>query len=295
MLINGAELWKEYELIDTGNFRKLERFGSAIVSRPEPQAWWNTALPEKEWDKLSHAVFTRAISNDDLGQGEKGNWKLMKTMPADWKVCFTLNNKKLSFQLGMSAFKHVGLFPEQAANWTYIYNSVSAIPKPCRVLNLFAYTGGASLVARAAGAEVYHVDSVKQVVTWANQNMLASGLTDIHWVVEDATKFVKREATRGSRYQGIILDPPVYGRGPAGEKWTLAQHLNPLLELCRKLLDSNNSFILLNTYSLGISPLITDNLIRYHFPAANPESGEIYIADAAGRKLPLGAVTRFRI
>ncbi|HPW86030.1 MAG TPA: class I SAM-dependent methyltransferase, partial [Chitinophagales bacterium] len=195
--------WKDYELIDSGNFEKLERFGLYITIRPEPQAVWERRLSEDEWKKLAHVKFVGLSSST-------GKWEFYKKMPENWALSYQHGQLDITFNLALTKFKHVGIFPEQSVNWDFIFERTQAIrakgiaPK---VLNLFAYTGGASLAACAAGAETYHVDSIKQVVSWANRNMESSGLKDIRWVVEDAVKFVKRERKRGKIYQGIILDP----------------------------------------------------------------------------------------
>jgi len=282
--------WNNYQLIDTGNFEKLEKFGDYILSRPEPQAVWDKNLPESEWVKLSNASFKKEKNNP-----EKGQWEVKKGMPERWYIDYVQGPIKLSFKLALSTFKHVGIFPEQAANWDYIFEKTAAIKtsKP-KILNLFAYTGGASLAAKAAGADVIHVDSVKPVVSWARDNMEASKLENIRWVIEDAMKFVKREVKRGSTYQGIILDPPAYGRGPAGEKWLLEEHINELIKLCNQLLDKNEHFFIINLYSMGFSALIVDNLVTGSFEKVkNPEYGELYLEDSFNKKLPLGVFYRF--
>ena len=192
----------------------------------------------------------------------------------------------LKFRLALTAFKHVGIFPEQACNWDYIFNVVKAIKaKPPRVLNLFAYTGGASLAAKAAGADVVHLDSVKQVVTWANENMELSNLDGIRWVVEDAMTFVKREMKRGKKYNGIILDPPAYGHGTEGEKWKMEEMINEMMKNVLNLLDEQEHFLILNTYSLGFSSLVVENLL-----AGSPglSTGELFLQSKTGIKLPLG-------
>ncbi|HSI90286.1 MAG TPA: class I SAM-dependent methyltransferase [Adhaeribacter sp.] len=218
--------WPDYELIDSGNFEKLERFGDFVLARPEPQAIWDKALSEGEWKSQAQAIFKR-----EKGSAERGQWLLKKEMAEQWFINYKYKDLKLRFRLGLSGFKHVGLFPEQDANWKFIYDNCKAIPD-AKVLNLFAYTGGASLAARGAGAHVTHVDSVKQVNFWARENMEASGLKDIRWIVEDAMTFVRREVKRGNKYNGLILDPPAYGRGPNGEKWQLEDELNEMLKLC---------------------------------------------------------------
>lgn len=281
----------EYTLIDSGGFEKLERFGRYVLRRPEPQAVWDKAMPEKEWEKQAHASFFRKNEKD----AENGNWQLKQGMPDRWLVQYKKGKLNIRMRLALTSFKHVGIFPEQASNWDYIASCLAEMKteKP-RVLNLFAYTGGASLAACAAGADVTHVDSVKQVVTWSRENMESSGLDGIRWVVEDAFKFVQRELKRGKTYHGIILDPPAYGRGPDGEKWVLEKQINELLGMCAELLEEQNAFFLINLYSMGFSPLITENLIKGHFPGQQFESGELILNDEAGRGLPTGTFVRFR-
>ncbi len=223
-------------------------------------------------------------------------------MPEQWWLEYALPDAArapLRFRLGLSSFKHVGLFPEQEVNWRWLYARCRALTAgggpPPKVLNLFAYTGAASLAMRAAGADVAHLDAVRQVNFWSRENMEASGLDGIRWLVDDALGFVRRQARRGTRYQGIVLDPPAYGRGPDGEKWVLEDHLYELLTLSKELLDDTQPhFFLLNLYSLGFSGLILDSLGRDLFgPGPNREVGELYLPDGAGRTLPLGTFWRF--
>jgi len=275
--------WTEYELIDSGNFEKLERFGPYITIRPEPQAVWDKSMNQTEWEKTAHVKFIAQSSNS-------GIWKKLKTMPEQWNISYLLGNKKLVFRLGLTAFKHVGIFPEQAVNWDFIFESIKRFnsPEP-KILNLFAYTGASSLAASAAGATVTHVDSVKQVVNWAKDNAQASGLESIRWIVDDATKFVQREIRRGNKYNGIILDPPAYGHGPEGENWKLERDINEMLKSVKTLLDPKENFLILNTYSLGFSSIIVENLAKTIFPEIkNFLSGELYLPDTFGKKLPLG-------
>ncbi|MBL7905895.1 MAG: class I SAM-dependent methyltransferase [Bacteroidales bacterium] len=282
--------WKDYELIDSGNFEKLERFGNQVLTRPEPQAVWDKSLPESEWQKQSQAVF-RKEKNDP----EKGRWILGKQCKEQWQIGYQYKTMNIRMRLGLTSFRHIGVFPEQGDNWDFIYDRVKQMksPKP-KVLNLFAYTGGASLAACAAGAEVVHVDSVKPVITWARENMELSRLDGIRWIVEDALKFVKREARRGSRYNGIILDPPAYGRGADGEKWVLEENISEMIRTCSSLLDPGENFLIMSLYSMGFSSLIGENLIRAAFGARETlESGELYLNDAFGKKLPLGTIVRF--
>jgi 23S rRNA (cytosine1962-C5)-methyltransferase len=216
--------WIEYELIDSGYFEKLERFGSNILIRPEPQAVWDKHLSNQEWESMAHVKFVPQSSNS-------GIWKKFRNMPDQWNINYKLGDKTLTFRLGLTSFKHVGLFPEQAVNWDFINESIKGFKaKEIKVLNLFAYTGASSLAASAAGATVTHVDSVKQVVNWARDNGTASGLENIRLIVDDAVKFVKRELRRGSKYHGIILDPPAFGHGPEGENWKLERDINSLLK-----------------------------------------------------------------
>ena len=202
-------LWDDYELIDSGDFEKLERFGRWITRRPEPQAIWHKSLPEEEWQRLATATFKR-----EAGSEERGLWALAPRQPEQWRISQRVGDKRITMRLGLTSFKHVGIFPEQAENWNFIFESVRGLiekgttPRP-RVLNMFAYTGGASLAAAAAGADVTHVDSVRQCITWARENMEESHLDGVRWVVEDALKFARREVKRGHRYEGIILPPMV--------------------------------------------------------------------------------------
>ncbi|TNE82165.1 MAG: oxidoreductase [Bacteroidetes bacterium] len=279
--------WKDYELLDCGNFEKLERFGKYILRRPEPQAIWNKRWTEEEWKMHTNASFSQKGAHS-------GEWR-KSNMPDNWFMHYNHGGMKLRFKLALTAFKHVGIFPEQAANWDFIYNSIKALPvEQPRVLNLFAYTGGASLAAKAAGADVVHVDSVRQVVGWAKENMELSSLDNIRWTVEDALKFVKREAKRGKFYHGILLDPPAYGIGAKGERWKLEESLNDMLTDLSSLLHPEHNFFLLNVYSLGLSALVAENLANIHFPKAkNLHTGELYLKSTSGVNLPLGVFARF--
>lgn len=290
--------WNEYELIDSGGLEKLEQFGDYILARPDPQAVWRKALPEAEWEQLAHARYRRGRGARLAGpdQGEKGEWARKNVMPDQWNIGYHYKELDMNFRLGLTAFGHIGIFPEQAANWNYIFDLLKQAPPGTspRVLNLFAYTGGSSLAARAGGAGVVHVDSVKPVMTWAREMMEASGLRDIRWVVEDALKFVRREVKRGNRYQGIILDPPAYGRGPEGEKWVLEESIDEMIHLCQQLADHDRFFLVLSLYSMGFSPLISESLIRTHFgKPSNLQSGVFYVTDRSSRKLPMGTFLRF--
>lgn len=316
----------EYELIDSGDFEKLERFGRYVTRRPEPQAIWRRSLTEEQWRREADAAFVRDARSD-----ERGEWKLGQGMPGQWTIDYAYKRMRLRMRLGLTSFKHVGIFPEQAANWDFIYDNcrnlagqagsrseagsgntsldpqggaegVSAGHKAAqteqatapRVLNLFAYTGGATLAARAAGAEVTHVDSVKQVVTWSRENMELSGMEGVRWIVEDALKFVQREVRRGSRYHGIILDPPAYGRGANGERWILEDNIGEMLECCAQLLEPEGAFLVLNLYSMGLSSTLARTAVLQAFGAPRTEQwGELCFTDRAGKVLPLGTYYRF--
>ncbi|MES2652755.1 MAG: class I SAM-dependent methyltransferase [Bacteroidota bacterium] len=281
--------WKDYELIDCGDFEKLERFGNLILCRPEPQAVWKKVLSPQEWKKKTHINFKGRSATS-------GEWiKADKNIPDRWNVNYKNNEISINLRLGLTSFKHVGVFPEQAVNWDYISSSIKKFKTTSpKVLNLFAYTGAASLVAKAAGADTTHVDSIKQVVNWANENQELSNLKDVRWVVEDALKFVKRELKRGKKYNGIILDPPAFGHGPNGEKWKLEDHIQEMMQDVVQLLDEEEHFLILNTYSLGFSSVIVENLIKTSFPQVkNLEVGELYLQATSGIKLPLGVFGKF--
>lgn len=286
MLLLSPDRWKDYELLDSGNFLKLERFGKYITIRPEPQAVWTPVLSEKEWQQQAHLEFVPKSSS-------AGEWKRLKRdVPDRWNISYELpGGKSITLRLALTSFKHVGVFPEQAVNWNYIFDSIGKLqtPQP-KFLNLFAYTGGASLAARAAGADVTHVDSIKQVVTWANENMTHSKLDNIRWLVEDALKFVKREQRRGNKYHGIILDPPAYGHGPNGEKWKLEENINEMTSAVTELLDEKEHFLILNAYSLGFSAMILENLFSSR--KKELETGELFLQAKYGTKLPLGVFGR---
>lgn len=291
----GLSHFEDYELIDCGNFLKLERFGQFVLIRPEPQAVWSSQQSIEQWKQIAHVEFISKSSSS-------GEWHKLKNMHDNWKIQYVLDNKKnIHFNLALTKFKHVGVFPEQCVNWDFIYQKTKNIlteNSTCKVLNLFAYTGGSSMAAKAAGADVVHVDAVKQVVSWANRNRESSNLKDIRWVVEDALKFVKREVKRGNTYNGIILDPPAFGHGPNGESWNLENQINEMLFDVLKLLDKQHHFFVLNTYSLGFSSIILqnlmyDNLAKNKININDIHFGEIFIPSSFNQKLPLGVYCRF--
>lgn len=289
------QYWIDYELIDSGDYEKLERFGKYVTRRPEPQAVWHKSLSEQEWERQADAFFKKEKGKTSQDGNDKGQWIQRKGMPDQWLISYTYKGMNLRFRLGLTSFKHVGIFPEQSENWNFIYDKINhmTIDEP-KILNLFAYTGGASIAAKSAGADVTHVDSVKQVITWSRENMEASSLNNIRWIVEDALKFCRREVKRGKKYNGIILDPPAYGRGPDGEKWILEENIAEIMQLCSDLLEEHNSFLILNLYSMGFSAVIAENLIKDYFPdVLDPEYGELLIPDQAGRRLPLSIYVRF--
>lgn len=285
--------WRDYQLIDSGMGRKLERFGPYVLDRPEPQAIWPCAMPEAEWKKQANAIF----SSSEGGNREKGNWDARKSPEAmgGWHLSYSGEGYDLRFKLSLSGFKHVGIFPEQADNWEYIFSNVKKMKEQPKVLNLFAYTGGASVAARKAGAQVTHVDAVKSVLSWAKETAEASGVTEgIRWIADDALAFVKREARRGNVYNGIILDPPAYGRGPDGEKWVLEENLLEILEACKQILHGSEHFLILNVYSLGWSPTIIQNAVKGIFPKCeNLEVGELALQDSFEKRIPLSIFARF--
>ena len=285
--------WKEYELIDSGDGEKLERFGGYVLIRPEPQAIWKRVLADKEWEKRAHGRFAREQKdrfrfNDDV----KGGWSKGK-MPENWLVQYQYKALDLRLRLALTSFGHVGIFPEQGENWNFIYDTLGAwsMQRP-RVLNLFAYTGAASVVAGMAGADVTHVDASRPGLNWANQNKELNGLSDVRWVYEDALKFVRREVRRGNKYSGIIMDPPPYGRGPDGEKWTLQEKLDELVELASQLLEKERYFFILNMYAAGLSAIVGLNVVKSHFHVKAPEYGEFYLKSTHNRDLPMGTFVR---
>ena len=295
-----SQSWKDYELIDSGRGAKLERFGDFIMARPEPKALWDKSMTDLEWNRLCHTRFTPGAGFGKAGKEDSGIWERLRKMPDQWWIRYS-GGPSFRLRLGLTSFKHVGVFPEQASNWEYIYRETSAIAtatgKAPKVLNLFAYTGAASLAAKAAGADVTHLDSVRQVVTWAHENQDNSGLDGIRWVVEDAMKFARREAKRGNRYQGIILDPPAYGHGPDGEKWKLDECLFDMMKTVGMILEPENSFLVLNLYSNGFSSVLGETVVREALglgPEAALESGELVLKDRFGKNLPLSIFVRLR-
>lgn len=290
-----ADKWKDYEIIDTSSGEKLERWGKYILLRPDPQVIWDTPKNPALWKNLN-AHYHRS----SRGGGE---WEFFN-LPHTWQVEYNLGGKSpgslLRFNLQPFKFKHTGLFPEQAVNWEWMYKVIkNSERKEVKVLNLFAYTGGATLAALAAGAKVTHVDASKGMVTWAKENSVSSGLDDrpVRWFVDDCTKLVEREIRRGHHYDGIIMDPPSYGRGPKGEIWKLEDDIYPFLKLCSQLLSENPLFLLLNSYTTGLQPAVLTYMISEAVVkkiGGKVESDEIGIpVTESGLVLPCGASGRY--
>ena len=297
--------WKDYELIDSGDGEKLERFGEYRIIRPEPKALWTKSLSAAEWNRLAHTRFRPGAGFGKAGKEDSGTWERLRRSEDQWYIRYpgSPDGPEFTLRLGLTSFKHVGVFPEQAPNWEYIYSSTRALAASGRrpkVLNLFAYTGAASLAAKAAGADVTHLDSVRQVVTWARGNMEKSGLDGIRWIVEDAMKFARREERRGNVYDGIIMDPPAYGHGPDGEKWKLDECLFEIMKSVNSILAPSSSFLVLNLYSNGFSPLLGETVVKQAFsldPAGKDyemQSGELALRDGFGKVLPLSIVIRLK-
>ena len=298
-----SDSWKDYELLDSGDGQKLERFGRYCLIRPEPKALWAPTLSPAEWASTAHTRFKPGAGFGKAGKEDSGTWEILKKMDEQWYIGYRGQAPGLDFslRLGLTSFKHVGVFPEQASNWEYIFRETKGIADKTgtrpKVLNLFAYTGAASLAARCAGADVTHLDSVRQVVTWAHENQDRSGLDGIRWVVEDAMKFARREARRGNTYQGIILDPPAYGHGPDGEKWKLDECLFDMMKNIGQILAPENSFMVLNLYSNGFSSVLGETVVRQALNLAEDiplETGELVLRDSLGKKLPLSIFVRLR-
>ena len=288
-----ADQWNDYEVIDCSKGEKLERWGDYLLVRPDPQVIWDTPKKEKGWRKMNGHYH-----RSSKGGGE---WEFFQ-LPKEWTIQYSLPiNKKLTFHLKPFSFKHTGLFPEQAANWNWFSQLIAdAVSKgrQVKVLNLFAYTGGATLAAAAAGASVTHVDASKGMVTWAKENAISSGLKDapIRWLVDDCVKFVEREIRRGNHYDAIIMDPPSYGRGPKGEIWKIEESVYPLIQLCSQILTDNPLFFLINSYTTGLQPAVLSYMISTVLGTANGTvtASEIGLpVSSNGLVLPCGASGRY--
>lgn len=286
-----ADNWKDYELLDTGYGEKLERWGKVVLRRPDPQAIWPPKLSQDEWDKAD-AVYQRS-------QTGGGGWRFEQNIPERWPVFYENKADRLGFYVKMMGFKHTGLFPEQAVNWNYIIEKIKNAGRSISVLNLFAYTGGATIAAAYAGAEVCHVDSSKGMVNWAKENIVLNGLSDrkVRFIVDDVVKFVKREIRRGKRYDCIIMDPPSYGRGPEGEKWEIETELFALVENCCELLSDEPLFFLVNGYTTGLSSTILTNVLKMSSVmkfGGKVTNGEIGLCASSSKLvLPCGTFARW--
>lgn len=277
-----ADAWQDYEILDAGNGNKLERWGQVRLLRPDPQAVWPMQEPR--------SVDARYIRSASGG----GHWEYTKTLPESW----TIQYRDLTFQVRPTGFKHTGLFPEQAVNWDWMRGLVKKAPKPFRALNLFAYTGGATCALAAAGAEVVHVDAAKGMVAWAKENLALCGLGEkpVRFIVDDVMKFVLREQRRGRQYEGILMDPPSYGRGPGGEMWKIEENLYPLVAECCKLLSPEARFFLINSYTTGLAPTVLSNVLQAALPGRGGriEAGEVGLPISRGTLvLPCGASGRW--
>ena len=282
-----ADRWKEYEVIDTSGGEKLERWGKQVLIRPDPQVIWHTKRTASGW-KRPNAHYHRSSRGG-------GSWEFFD-LPQQWDIHYD----NLTFRLKPFKFKHTGLFPEQAANWDWFSELIRHADRKIRVLNLFAYTGGATLAAAAAGASVVHVDAAKGMVGWARENAQASGLADapVRWLVDDCVKFVQRELRRGNQYEAIIMDPPSYGRGPKGEIWKIEDNIYDLIELCSGLLSDRPLFFLINSYTTGLQPAVLaymmGTLIRKKY-GGKVEADEVGLpVTSSGLVLPCGASGRWR-
>lgn len=282
-LLRETAVWNDIELLDSGDLEKCERYGDVVMVRPEPQALWRKGQGGDVWKK-AWAVYTRA--------GREGEWDIVRPLPPSWTVQW----EDLTFRIRTTSFKHTGLFPEQASNWRYLRGVV----KPgMRVLNLFGYTGGATLAAASAGGEVVHVDGSKPAVTWVKENVDLSGLgtRSIRYMVDDVMKFVTREVRREHKYDVIVMDPPAFGRGPEGELWKFEEHLPLLLEQCTKLVNPDAGHLLVNAYSLGFPALAIENTIRSTIPFVRDLAAiELTLKESGPRgfALPTGVVIRAR-
>ena len=283
-----ADGWKDYQVIDTSNGEKLEKWGPYTLVRPDPQVIWDTPKRDKGWKKMNGHYHRSAKGG--------GEWEFFD-LPKSWQIKY----RDLTFNLQPFSFKHTGLFPEQATNWDWFGDKIKNANRPIKVLNLFAYTGGATLAAAKAGASVTHVDASKGMVTWAKENAASSGLSEapIRWIVDDCVKFVEREIRRGNHYDGIIMDPPSYGRGPKGEIWKIEEKIHMLVKLCVKLLSDKPLFFLINSYTTGLQPAVLAYMMGTEIV---PKFGGEVCADEIGLPvksnglvLPCGASGRWEI
>lgn len=276
-----ADGWKDYSIIATGDGYKLERWGGVVLLRPDPQVIWRAQVDMSAYKSLN-AKYLRSESGG-------GEWKILKKMPEEW----TVNYKDLKFKVKPMGFKHTGLFPEQAANWEVMSDLIKKAGRPISVLNLFAYTGGATVACLKAGASVCHVDASKGMVERAGENVRLSGLagSNVRFIIDDCKKFVQREIRRGRKYDAIIMDPPSYGRGPNGEMWKIESELYSFVELCRGVLSDNPLFVLINSYTTGLQPSVLENILKLTLKGLNGriEAYEVGLPTEEGINLPCGA------
>jgi 23S rRNA (cytosine1962-C5)-methyltransferase len=270
--------WKDYELLDAGNSKKLERWGKVVTIRPDRNAYFKSGSPESEWKSLAHFEFVEKTTNS-------GEWiELKPGTSRDWQIQFN----KITLNLKLTQFKHVGVFPEQRTNWDFVAQHLN---EGDRFLNLFGYTGAVSLVARSKGADVFHCDSIKQIIQWGKENMEASGLSDIHWILEDALKFAQREVKRGNKYKGIIMDPPAFGLGANKERWKIEDKFSELLHLAKDLVEPGG-FIIANTYSPRLEIDEIKKITSKIFPSNQVEVSKLCIKSVTGKVIEYGELTR---
>lgn len=271
--------WQDYALLDTGGEGKLEKYGPYVVARPDSQAIWHRRLPVERWEAGADAIYEK-------GAGESGSWIEHRPIPPQWPMRFD----GLTFYCRLTPFRHTGVFPEQAVHWRWIRQMIETANRPIKMLDLFAYTGLSTLAAAEAGAQVTYVDASRPALTWARENQIASGLQDkpIRWILDDALKFVRREIRRGVRYDALVMDPPVFGRGPEGEIWRFYESVPILLDLCRQVLSPQPRFVIINAYALDLSPSTLYNLLddlMVDYPRGHLEAGELGLQEKGGGRV----------
>lgn len=280
--------WDDYELLDSGNGRRLERFGTYVLSRPDPQCIWLPKRSTKEWEK--------AVAIYEVQRGEQGQWRQKKPISQPWIITYN----DLKFNAYLTPFKHTGIFPEQHLHWDWmkeiIENGKLKMENgEIRILNLFGYTGGATLVCAAAGANVTHIDASRKSIQYAKENQESSNLTEkpIRWILDDAMAFVKREVRRGNTYHGIIMDPPVFGHGPDGSTWDFQRDFPLLIKECKSIFDKDGLFFLVNAYAISASSIMLENVLSDYLPQGSIEGGELVLEESSGRQLSTGIYARW--
>jgi len=279
-----SQHWEDYELIDAGNNKKLERWGKIITIRPDRNAYFTPVLSEKEWKQKAHYEYIEVTTNTGTWQSLKKKFPISETETPNWQIAY----KECVFNLKLTKFKHLGIFPEQQTNWEFINQYLS---KGKKFLNLFAYTGGASLIANSKTADVYHCDSVKQIISWAKLNMESSNQNGIHWVLDDALKFASKEVKRGKKYDGIIMDPPAFGIGAKKERWKIETKFPELVKVASELL-SEKGFLIINTYSPKLKEEVIKATVQKYFPKKNIEIKKLSVKTTSGKILEYGELTR---